>query len=228
MRHRRTVIVASAALLLAAGHASAQTCQGAGTFPVHRNYQAGLSAISSADVTVNAATFVSGDRAGYVDVKVGQLQDPARGGSTFVLGLHGATEVSPDFDHRFAFCPGVGLVKEWGPSHIGEESNTYSGSTYYAAVDFGVLAIDTPRFKWIPITGLTLSRARLDIDAQRNDNAVRQTESRSESYPIVHVGFGVVLADRLSIAPRVLFPFRSKEAHRGVQLQLIYSFGPRS
>jgi hypothetical protein len=228
MRHRVVVVVAAAVLLALAARASAQTCQGVGLFPVRRNYQAGLNAISSGDVTIEAGTFVSGDRLGYVDVTLGQLKDSTRGGSTLMLGMHGATQVSPDYDHRFVFCPGVGLIKEWGPSRVGEEGNTFSGSTYYAAVDFGLLAIDRPQFKWIPITGLTFSRARLDIDAQRNENAVRQTESRSESYPIVHVGFGVVLSNRVSIVPRALFPIHSDTAHRGGQIVVVYSFGPRS
>ena len=227
MRHRWTIVFASA-MLLAATCASAQTCQGVGIFPTYRNYQAGLSAISSGDVNVGAGTFVSGDRVGYIDVTVGQLQDPARGGSTLLLGMHGATQVSPDFNHRFVFCPGVGLIKEWGPSRVGEQGNTFNGSTYYAAVDFGILAVDTPAFKWIPITGLTFDRARLDIDAQRNENAVRQTESSSESYVVVHAGFGVVLHDRVSIAPRVMFPIHSQQAHRGFKVQILYSFGPRS
>ena len=225
---RRAFVLCTAGILLAAGRASAQTCQGAGTFPVFRNYQAGLSAISSGDVTSGAATFVSGDRGGYLDLKIGQLHDPFRTGSTLLLGMHGATQVSPDFDHRYVFCPGVGLIKEWGPSRVGVEGISYNGTTYYADLDFGVLAIDRPQFKWIPITGFTFNRARLDIDAQRNANAVRQTESFSESYPVIHVGFGVVLANRLSITPRAIFPFHSIRARRGGQLQVVYSFGPRS
>ena len=228
MRTRAFAVSAAIVLLLVAAHAAAQTCQGAGLFPVRRNYQAGVSAIGTGDITVGAGTFVAGDRGGYLDLKIGQLQDPTRGGSSLFVGMHGATEVSPDFDHRFVFCPGVGLIKEWGPSQVGAQGFTYSGSTYYAGVDFGLLAIDTPQFKLIPITGLTFNRARLDIEAQRNENAVRQTESFSESYPVVHVGFGVVLSDRISIAPRVLFPIHSQRARRGGQLQVVYSFGPRS
>jgi hypothetical protein len=228
MRCRALLICAAGLLLAIATDAAAQTCQGAGLFPVRRNYQAGFTAISDGDISVGAASFVSGDRIGYVDVNVGELRDPFRGGSTILLGMHGATQVSPDYDHRVVFCPGVGLIKEWGPFKIGPDGDTYSGTTYYAAVDFGVLALDTPRFKWIPITGLTFKRSRLDIEAQRNENAVRQTESFSESYPIVHLGFGVVLGNRVSIVPRVTFPIRSTRARRGGQLQVIYSFGPRS
>jgi hypothetical protein len=143
--------------------------------------------------------------------------------------MHGATQVSPDVDHRFVFCPGVGLIKEWGPSRIGGQGDSFNGTTYYAAVDIGVLVIDTPRVKWVPITGITFKRARLDVEAQRNENAgFRQTESSSETYPTVHVGFGVILGNRLSIAPRATFPFHSQQAHKGAQLQIIYSFGPRS
>lgn len=228
MRRSAFAVCAAGLLLAVATRASAQTCQGAGTFPVFRNYQAGLSAISSGAITVGAATVVSGDRGGYLDLKIGQLYDPARGGSTLFVGIHGATQVSPDFNHRFAFCPGVGLIKEWGPSRIGPEGNTYSGSTYYAAVDFGLLAVDARQVKWVPIAGLTFALARLDIEAQRNVNAVRQTESGSEAYPVVHVGIGVILGNRLSIAPRAIFPMRSKVARRGGQLQIVYSFGPRS
>lgn len=228
MRHGTVLFTLTWAVLVVAAQVSAQTCQGAGIFPVRRNYQVGATAVTSRGVSSNAGTFVSGDRGGYVDVRLGQLRDPSRGGSTLLLALHGATQVSPDFDHRFVFCPGVGLIKEWGPSGIGEQGNTFSGSTYYASLDFGMLAIDTPDFKLVPISGITFARARLDIEAERNENAVRQTESSSESHPIVHVGFGVILNDRLSIAPRVLFPIHSQVAHRGAQLQVVYSFGSRS
>src|SRR5262249_52798513 len=154
--------------------------------------------------------FLSGDKGGYVGVEVGQLRDASRGGSSLLLSLYGAAEISPDFDHRFALCPGVGLSKEFGPRGIGSEKNDYSGTVVYAALDLGVRLRDSRKTSVIPIVGLALTRSRLDIEAQRNPNAVRQSESASESFLAIHAGVGVIVSDRLSITPRVDFPVHSQ------------------
>ena len=87
--------------------------------------------------------------------------------------------------------------------------------------------VDSHRFAVVPIAGIALTRARLDINAQRNPDAVRQSESSSETFLTLNAGVGLILGDRLSITPRVELPVHSHVATRQVQVMGIVTIGQK-
>lgn len=215
--------IAAAALLAAVPFtvAESQTCEGrpgrtVGKFAVDAGFSSGNDATQFAVGVTGLSTTT------YGGVTVGSIDYDGFGGSTTTLGGNLGYQLPMGTTGRAQLCPFLEGAFGFGPNNIGGLGIDISTRDAAAGLVWGYRAKESDDFTLIPTIGAGFAYAAVTFSDGTDDL------TESETFGMLRVGLGMVLAKRLSISPTVMIPVGLEDADPmvGVTLSLMLGGKP--
>jgi hypothetical protein len=188
------------ALLLAMSPrpAAAQTCSGSVPFNLAPTQIAVHAGLDRRGRGAGASVGRGGDA--LFGVASAAVYDVDGGGHIKMIGGALGTDRPLSPDNRFRVCPTIAVAYRNGANGTSADANRIGVSV---AGDVSMVAVNTPRLWVVPTIGLDI---RYNGAGRTASLFAENEEGRHSTFT---AGVGFVFSNRLSLAPRVVVPFRS-------------------
>jgi hypothetical protein len=209
------IFIAVLLAVLSPALASAQICYGKADLTGERPVQIGAEFTHSDIVTGKGVSIVGGSSSLFGKAQVRHDNYYGVVANATALELGGGFQLAPKEDRRMVFCPEVSITRHFS-SDTGSGSNIGISAKVFGGGISGGVVLGNQNFQVVPNAGVWLQRFWPDANTL---NAGDRTVGA------VRVGAGIVLSQRVSIAPSMGFPFRSPESKKYFALGVYFSIG---